>query len=88
MKYLLLFASVVLAALGLTLSLVSALRYGALFAAVLLVDLLAGWCLWRLAQFGVAWRVFAILVGLLVLYSAVDVCLRALFGLRVLDMFQ
>jgi Na+-translocating ferredoxin:NAD+ oxidoreductase RnfD subunit len=79
--------AVVLALIGLTADFISAPIYTDIFATIVVCDLLA------LSAFGLLlrtdskrWKIPVVLISVLIIYSLVDVALRATLDLRVLDL--
>jgi len=78
----------VAALVALALTLVSAPRYGPLFLAIIALDVLAVACLVQAFGAGNPWRLGALVIVAVLIYTVSDVVARGLFGVRVLELFR
>jgi hypothetical protein len=77
-----------LALFSLILSFVSAPRYEPIFIKILVCNFISMFCLVYVARKEVNWLVMVLILGAIILYSTVDVVLRAAWGVRALDFFR
>lgn len=80
-----LFFSCILSCFAFALGLVGAPRYGGIFVAIIVANLMALICVYKLNLIGrqPSWLNFSF--GSLILYTSLDVIFRAMFGTRILD---
>ncbi len=78
----------VLTALGLLLDYVSAPTYGTIFLSVAICDLIVFFYFLRFNRVGKLRQYCSVFLGLIAVYTLVDIILRAVAGIPVLDLFS
>jgi hypothetical protein len=81
-----LFFCAILTALGLLLNYVSAPTYGTIFLSIAICDLIVIFCLLRFNRVGKVRQYASVFLGLVAVYTLVDITLRAVAGVRTFDL--